>query len=150
MRLRVRFAETDQMGIAHHSAYVVWMEAARVEWLRERGLSYRQLEEEGVSLAVSAIELSYRTAARFDDEIEIETHLVEARSRRFHFAYLLTRADDEALLATGASVHVPTDASGRALRLPEEWLRPLQELAQGGGAGHEARSGPARRRPVRG
>jgi acyl-CoA thioester hydrolase len=145
MRLRVRFAETDQMGIAHHSAYVVWMEAARVEWLRERGLSYRQLEEEGVSLAVSAIELSYRTAARFDDEIEIETRLVEARSRRFRFAYLLTRPDDEALLAAGASVHVPTDASGRALRLPLEWLRPLQGLVQGEPAGQEvSRPGPAR------
>jgi acyl-CoA thioester hydrolase len=146
MRLRVRFAETDQMGIAHHSAYVVWMEAARVEWLRERGLSYRRLEEEGVSLAVSAVELSYRTAARFDDEIEIETRLVEARSRRFRFEYRLTRRDDGALLATGVSVHVPTDASGRALRLAEGWLRPLQELAQQ----DVVEPGPARRGPVRG
>jgi acyl-CoA thioester hydrolase len=128
VRLRVRFAETDQMGIAHHSAYVVWMEAARVEWLRERGLSYRRLEEEGVSLAVSRLELGYRTAARFDDEVEIETRLVQARSRRFRFEYRLTRPEDGALLATGVSEHVPTDDQGRALRLPEEWLRPLRAL----------------------
>ena len=132
VRLRVRFAETDQMGIAHHSAYVVWMEAARVEWLRERGLSYRQLEEEGVSLAVSGLELSYRAAAEFDDEIEIETRLVEARSRRFRFEYRLTRPHDSALLANGATVHVPTDESGRAIRLPEMWLEQLTGMVEGG------------------
>ncbi|HEX7003423.1 MAG TPA: thioesterase family protein [Trueperaceae bacterium] len=131
MRLRVRFAETDQMGIAHHSAYVVWLEAGRVEWLRERGLSYRQLEDEGVSLAVSGVEVGYRTAARFDDEIEVETTLVEARSRRFRFSYRLTRTEDSALLATGSTVHVPTDRRGRAMRLPEEWLDRLLGLVGG-------------------
>lgn len=131
VKLRVRFAETDQMGIAHHSAYVVWMEAARVEWLRERGLSYRQLEDEGVSLAVSGLELGYRSAARFDDEVEIETKLVEARSRRFRFNYVLTRPSDSALLASGATVHVPTDESGRAIRLPQEWLAKLTGMVEG-------------------
>lgn len=130
MRLRVRFAETDQMGIAHHSSYVVWMEAARVEWLRDRGISYRQLEEQGVSLAVSEIEVSYRAAVRFDDELEITTQLVEARSRRFRFAYQLARPDAPAQIATGASVHVPTDRQGRAMRLPDVWLRQLRSLKQ--------------------
>ena len=130
VKLRVRFAETDQMGIAHHSAYVVWMEAGRVEWLRERGLSYRELEDEGVSLAVSGLELGYRTAARFDDEIEVETRLVEARSRRFRFTYRLIRTSDAALLATGATIHVPTDESGRAIRLPQDWLDQLSQLVQ--------------------
>jgi acyl-CoA thioester hydrolase len=128
MRLRVRFAETDQMAIAHHSTYVVWMEAARVEWLRERGLSYRQLEEEGVSLAVSALEVSYRAASRFDDEIEVTADLLEARSRRFRFSYRLLRAADGTVLATGSTVHVPTDRSGRAIRLPIEWLERLQGM----------------------
>ena len=118
------------MGIAHHSTYVVWMEAGRVEWLRERGLSYRELEDEGVSLAVSGLELGYRTAARFDDEIEVETRLVEARSRRFRFTYRLVRTSDSALLATGATVHVPTDERGRAIRLPQEWLAELSQLVQ--------------------
>lgn len=131
MRLRVRFAETDQMGIAHHSSYVVWMEAARVEWLRERGMSYRQLEDEGVSLAVSAIEVAYRTAVRFDDEVEITTSLVEARSRRFRFDYRLSLPAAQAALASGVSVHVPTDRQGRAVRLPEAWLKRLQGLVEG-------------------
>lgn len=130
MKLRVRFAETDQMGIAHHSAYIVWMEAARVEWLRERGMSYRQLEEEGVSLAVSAIDVQYRVAARFDDEIEIDTRLTEARSRRFRFTYRLRRPADDTPLASGVSVHVPTDRAGRAQRLPAEWLERLRGLVQ--------------------
>jgi acyl-CoA thioester hydrolase len=130
VRLRVRFAETDQMGIAHHSSFVIWLEAARVEWLRERGLSYRQMEEEGVSLAVSGLELAYRAAARFDDELEIVARLVEARSRRFRFDYLVTRPVDGAMLATGSTVHVPTDTSGRAVRLPGSWLDALSGLVQ--------------------
>lgn len=131
MRLRVRFAETDQMGIAHHSAYLVWLEAGRVEWLRERGLSYRRLEEEGISLAVSGIEIGYRSASRFDDELEVETRLLEARSRRFRFSYRLTRPADATLIATAVSVHVPTDRSGRAIRLPQNWLGELQQLIDG-------------------
>ena len=66
-RLRVRFKETDQMGVVHHSEYPVWLEVARIEWLRERGLSYRELEDSGISLAVSELAVTYRAAARFDD-----------------------------------------------------------------------------------
>jgi acyl-CoA thioester hydrolase len=128
VRLRVRFAETDQMGIAHHSSYVVWMEAARVEWLRERGMSYRQWEEEGVSLAVSGIELEYRASAKFDDELVIETKLVEAKSRRFRFEYLVRR--DGTLLAKGVSLHTPTDRTGKAIRLPEKWLQGLEQYLE--------------------
>lgn len=130
MRLRVRFAETDQMRIAHHSSYVIWLEASRVEWLRDRGLYYRQLEDEGVSLAVSGLQLEYRAAARFDDELEVTASLVEARSRRFRFDYRVTRVADEALLARGSTVHVPTDPSGRATSLRGEWLTRLQRLLQ--------------------
>ncbi|MFO7544284.1 MAG: thioesterase family protein [Trueperaceae bacterium] len=126
--IRVRFAETDQMGIAHHSAYVVWCEAGRVEWLRRRGLSYRAMEDEGTSLAVSHIGLDYRAAARFDDELVVETRLEEARSRRVAFSYRISRPSDGALVATGRSEHVPTDADGHAVRLPERWLAPLQDL----------------------
>jgi acyl-CoA thioester hydrolase len=70
VKLRVRYAETDQMRIAHHSAYLIWFEAARVEWLRARGLDYRTLEAAGISLAVSAIEVLYHRSSRFDDELE--------------------------------------------------------------------------------
>ncbi len=125
--LRVRFAETDKMGVAHHSAYVIWMEAARVEWLRQQGLNYRDWDEDGVSLAVSGIELEYRAAAKFDDEITIETTLVEAKSRRFCFEYKIYR--DTQILALGKSLHTPTDRSGKAIRLPEEWMGKLKPLA---------------------
>ncbi|MGL4609703.1 MAG: acyl-CoA thioesterase [Trueperaceae bacterium] len=123
--LRVRFAETDQMGIAHHSAYVVWMEAARVEWLRERGVSYKDWEHEGVSLAVSGIELEYRSSSVFDDELIINTRLVEAKSRRFKFEYVMTRVSDNVLLAKGSSLHTPMDKTGKAIRLPQQWLKAL-------------------------
>jgi acyl-CoA thioester hydrolase len=129
-RLRVRFAETDQMGIAHHGAYVVWMEAARVEWLRERGMSYKEWEREGVSLAVSGIDLEYRASATFDDELIIETNLIEARSRRFRFRYVITRVADNAFLAKGSSLHTPMDQTGRAIRLPEKWLRGLERYLE--------------------
>jgi acyl-CoA thioester hydrolase len=124
--LRVRFAETDKMGVAHHSVYVIWMEAARVEWLRQQGMNYRDWDEGGVSLAVSGIELEYRAAAKFDDEITIETSLVEAKSRRFRFEYRILR--DTQLLAIGASLHTPTDRSGKAIRLPVEWMERLEKL----------------------
>jgi acyl-CoA thioester hydrolase len=122
--LRVRFAETDQMGIAHHSAYVVWCEAARVEWLRECGMSYREMEDEGLSLAVSEVRLSYRLSLRFDDAFVVETALTEARSRRFRFAYRVLKDTGE-VAASGYSLHTPTSRDGRAVRLPERWLSAL-------------------------
>ncbi len=130
MRLRVRFAETDQMGVAHHSSYVLWLEAARVEWLRERGISYAKMERSGVSLAVSGVKIDYRAAAHFDDEVEIETKLVEGKSRRFRYVYKLTRTADGALLATGETTHTPVDRSGRAIRLSRDWLEKLEPHLQ--------------------
>ncbi len=125
MNLRVRFAETDQMGVAHHSAYVIWLEAARVEWLRERGLDYRRLEAEGVSLAVSAISVQYHRSSRFDDELQVRATLSELRSRRVRYHYLITR--DEQKIATAESLHTPVDPSGRVIRLPTVWLRALEK-----------------------
>ncbi|MDZ7703725.1 MAG: thioesterase family protein [Trueperaceae bacterium] len=120
MKLRVRFAETDQMGIAHHSAYVVWLEAARVEWLRDRGVSYRELEDEGVSLAVSQVSIDYRRSLCFDDEVTIDTTLSVAKSRRFRYDYRLTRGDD--LIALASTLHTPMDRTGRAIRFPQKWF----------------------------
>ena len=123
MKLRVRFAETDQMGVAHHSAYIVWFEAARVEWLRARGLDYRRLEASGISLAVSAISVQYLKSSRFDDELFIDARLSELKSRRVCYHYAVYR--DETRIATGESLHTPVDKDGRTLRLPKGWLEAL-------------------------
>lgn len=131
LQLRVRFAETDQMGVAHHAIYPVWMEAGRVQWMRAYGISYADIEASGISLAVSAMELSYRVGAHFDDLITVATRLVRARSRLLRFEYTLTRgAGTPTLIATGATVHVPTDRQGRAVRLPPEWLTPIAALVE--------------------
>lgn len=123
IHIRVRFVETDQMGIAHHGSYAAWLEMGRVEWLRGRGLSYRTMEEEGVSLAVSKLEIDYRAAVRFDDELAIETRLLEGRSRRFVFRYRVVLGD--ALVATGSSLHTPIDRTRKAVRMPDRWMRAL-------------------------
>lgn len=124
MTFRVRFAETDQMGVAHHGAYVVWFEAARVEWMRERGLSYRDFEASGLSMAVAGLEIDYRAAARFDDLLHIDCDLTVLRSRRVAFRYRLV-GEEGRLLAHARTVHVPTDRSGRAVRLPTDWTDAL-------------------------
>ncbi len=126
-KLRVRFAETDQMGIVHHSNYAIWFELARVKWLEERNMSYKEWEESGVSLAVSELNVNYRNAAKFDDEINVEVKLTVAKSRRSHFEYRLFRTADNALIATGRTTHTPTNPQGQAIRLPEQWLSQLQE-----------------------
>lgn len=119
--LRVRFAETDQMGVAHHGAYAAWLEVARVEWLRERGHAYTDLEAAGVSLAVASLQVSYRAAARFDDQLRIATQLTQAGSRGCTFAYRIERETDGVLVASAETRHVATDRSGKAVRLPPPW-----------------------------
>ncbi len=125
MKLRVRFVETDQMGVAHHSAYVPWLEAGRVEWLRERGLSYREMEDGGMSLAVAHVEVSYRAACYFDDLLEVHSTLTEVRSRQVSFAYRISRPADDVLIASATTLHVPTNREGKAMRLAERWLAPM-------------------------
>ena len=129
LSLHVRYAETDAMGVAHHSAYVVWLEAARVRWLKERGLNYRDLEAGGVNLAVSGVTLDYRTSAKFDDEVVADTRLTEVKSRRLRFEYVLTRPDGT-LLAKGSTLHTPMNRAGKVTRVPSEWLERLQGLLE--------------------
>lgn len=121
------------MGVAHHSAYVVWLEAARVEWMRDRGLSYRDLETSGVSMAVSGLDVRYRRAARFDDVLRVECDLVALRSRYGRYRYRIV--DEEGhVVAHASSDHVPTDRRGRAVRLPEAWLSVLRQHVRPDGA----------------
>lgn len=130
--LRVRFAETDQMRIAHHGAYAAWLEVGRVEWLRHHGYAYTQLEAQGVSLAVVEIELRYHHAARFDDLLRVQTRLERVASRGCSFAYRIERHRDDLLVASGRTRHVAVDREGRPVRLPDDWLGFLrQRLADG-------------------
>ncbi len=125
LTLRVRFAETDKMGIAHHSSYVLWLEAGRIEWLRKQGMSYLEWEEAGILLSVNHLSIKYRKAAYFDDELNIEINLSEARQRRIRFSYSITRVNDEALIAIGETLHIPTNPNGKAISIPKDWVMQL-------------------------
>ncbi len=127
--LEVRYAETDQMGVVHHGAYVPWLEVGRVHWLRAAGVEYAELEREGLFFPVVELELRYRRALRFGQEVEVRTRLAELASRRLVFAYEVAPLGG-GLAAAGQSVHVPQDASGRVRRLPEALYDLLQSLLE--------------------
>src|ERR1700761_4004333 len=94
VRLRVRFYETDLMGIVHHGSYVAYLEVARVEWLRRRGVAYGTWAARGMHLAVVEMSLRYRAPARFDDELDVETMLGEKKAASIRFDYRILRAAD--------------------------------------------------------
>jgi acyl-CoA thioester hydrolase len=116
-RLRVRYAETDQMGVVYHANYFVWFEVGRVELLRSLGHSYRDLETAGINLPVIRAECDYRRPARYDDELEVRTTGRLISSLRVEFRYQLVRVDDDMVLATARTEHVPLNRDGRPCRL---------------------------------
>jgi acyl-CoA thioester hydrolase len=116
--VRVRYAETDQMGVAWHGNYLAWFEIARTDWLRERGLAYRDLEQGGLRLPVIEAEARFLRPARYDDVLDVRARLESLGRARVRFAYRVERAGE--LLATGATEHATVDADGRPRRLPEE------------------------------
>ncbi|MEK6371832.1 MAG: thioesterase family protein [Acidobacteriota bacterium] len=105
-RTRVRYAETDQMAIAHHANYIVWFEIGRTDLCRAAGFPYKQIEERGLILVVTEVVCRYRAPYRYDDEVVIRTSVAEAASRMMKFAYELYDAAGERLHATGSSSHV--------------------------------------------
>ena len=118
--LRVRFAETDLMGIVHHAAYLVYFETGRVEWLRRRGITYVAWTKRGVHLPVVSAELRYRATARFDDLLVVETTLAKLRAVSLDFAYRLTRPEDNMLIAEGETRLACVDTEHRLFRIPED------------------------------
>lgn len=123
-RVRVRYAETDQMGVVYHANYIVWMEVGRVEFCRSAGLSYRDMEREGaLHLAVIEANCRYIAPARYDDEIDIETSIEKATPRGVRFAYIMTHADSGRKLAEGFSRHLFLDRELKPMRLPERFYR---------------------------
>ena len=129
-RLRVRYAETDQMGVVYHSNYFIWFEIGRVELMRQMGFSYRDMEQaDGLFIAVVDASCRYKAPARYDDEIIVRTHLKNVRGSVVHFGYELVRADDRELLAEGETTHIVTDAQMKVATLPEKYLKAFREAA---------------------
>ncbi|MFI5073199.1 MAG: acyl-CoA thioesterase [Terriglobales bacterium] len=127
-RLRVRYAETDQMGVVYHANHFIWFEVGRVELLRQLGFSYRDMEEKDQCfIAVVDARCRYKAPARYDDEITVRTHLKNVRESVIHFVYELIRTDDGVLLAEGETVHIVTDAEMKATALPAKYMSAFRE-----------------------
>jgi acyl-CoA thioester hydrolase len=132
--IRVRYAETDQMGVVYYSNYLVWFEIGRVELLRSLGLSYSRLEtEHGCILPVVEAKCRYRASARYDDELQIETSPALLRGSVIKFAYKIWRkpsqeGEERKLLAEGETVHVVCDPRMNKTQLPEQYVEALRAM----------------------
>ena len=124
-RVRVRYAETDKMGVVYYANYLVWFEVGRTDLLRESGWDYREMEKEGYALPVIEAHCTYREPAKYDDVLDVRTTGMLLSPVRVRFTYEIVRAADAAMLATGTTIHATLDRAGRPCRLPERvrtWL----------------------------
>lgn len=129
-RVRVRYAETDQMGIVYHANYLVWFEVGRVELMRSLGLDYKRLEaEEDCWIAVVEATARYKSPARYDDELIVETSVVSARGPVVRFAYSIVRAEDGLLLCEGETVHVVVGRDMKRRAIPKRYAELLAPAA---------------------
>jgi len=124
--IRVRYQETDQMGVVYYANYLVWFEVARTEYLRSLGISYRKLEEKGIYLMVASVGCRYKSPAVYDDVVKISSWISEMRNSSLTFNYEILVKDR--ISATGESVHVFTDHDYKPVRIPKE-LAGLREKA---------------------
>jgi acyl-CoA thioester hydrolase len=121
-QLRVRYAETDQMGVVYHANYIVWMEIGRVEYFRARGIRYRDMErDEGILLVVVEAHCRYHSPARYDEEVTIRTWIEDANARMITFGYEMTDSNTACHLATGETKHVFCGADQKPKKLPEKY-----------------------------
>ena len=122
-RLRVRYAETDQMGVVYHANYIIWMEVGRTEFCREAGVVYRDLEDkEHLRLAVIEANCRFVAPARYDDEVEIHTSIEEANPRILRFRYEIKRSSDQVKLAEGHTKHIFLDTNMKLAKLPPAYF----------------------------
>jgi acyl-CoA thioester hydrolase len=122
-RLRVRYAETDNMGVVYHSNYAIWFEVGRVEFMRDLGLEYRTMEKEDhCHIPVVDLRVRYKAPALYDDEIVVRTRLANVRRSLLHFVYEVLRAADGMLLATGETMHIIVDDKFQRRPLPEKYI----------------------------
>jgi acyl-CoA thioester hydrolase len=121
-RVRVRYAETDQMGVVYHSNYLIWFEVGRVELIRQLGLDYKRLEEEyGCGITVVDVHVRYRAPARYDDELVVQTTLLAARGPVIRFGYKILREEDGVLLCEGETMHVVVGRDMKKRSLPPKY-----------------------------
>src|SRR6266480_7769943 len=117
--LRVRYAETDKMGVVYHANYLIWFEIGRTEFCRARGFSYRDMEEnENAFLVVAESYCRYKAPAYYDELLVVRTHITELRRRSLRFGYEIIRDSDGTIIAEGETGHVVTDANGRVRSMP--------------------------------
>ena len=124
--VRVRYAETDQMGVVYHANYLVWFEIGRTEFCRARGFAYREMEEnDRAFLVVAESYCRYKAPAYYDDELIVRTHVTELRRRSVRFGYEVVRLSDGTIIAEGETGHVVTNADGRVISMPEHYRTAL-------------------------
>jgi acyl-CoA thioester hydrolase len=126
--IRVRYAETDQMGIVHHANYLTWFEVGRSDLCRAKGFSYKEMEVEGdVMMVVAEAYCRYKSPAFYEDVLSVRTQVGELRSRSIRFIYEVFRESDETLIAEGETLHVVTDKNKKVITLPEIYRNRLTE-----------------------
>ncbi|HEY4011455.1 MAG TPA: thioesterase family protein [Acidobacteriaceae bacterium] len=131
-RVRVRYAETDQMGVVYHANYLVWFEVGRVEFIRQMGMDYRSMEkEENAMIAVVEATARYKAPARYDDELIVRTTLAGLRGPIVRFRYAVLRVADEQLLCEGETVHVVVGRDLKRREMPERYAKQFQTLLHG-------------------
>jgi acyl-CoA thioester hydrolase len=123
-RIRVRYAETDQMGVVYHANHFIWFEVGRVEFLRQLGFSYKNMEsEDDCFIAVVDASCRYKAPVHYDDEVVVRTFLKHVREKVIHFGYELLSAEGGRLLAEGETTHIVANAQMKPRRLPEKYMK---------------------------
>src|SRR5215510_2824187 len=129
--IRVRYAETDQMGVVYHSNYLIWFEIGRVEFMRALGFEYKLMEsEDNCYIVVAEVSCRYLHPARYDELVRVRTRIAQAGNRVVKYFYELLRDSDGALLATGATTHVICGRDGKPKSLPEKYRKKFRELSE--------------------
>lgn len=130
VKLRVRYAETDQMGVVYHANHLIWFEVGRVEFFRQLGFSYQEMEhKDNCYIVVVEARCRYKAPARYDDEVLVRTYLRNVRESIVHFGYELVRASDGTLLAEGETTHVVTDGDMKRRAIPQKYMQLFRTAA---------------------
>ena len=128
--IRVRYAETDQMGVVYHSNHLIWFEVGRVELMRALGFDYKQMEiQDDTYIVVADAHCRYHHPARYDELLTVRTRILEAKNRTLKFGYELYRQSDNKLLAEGHTIHVACNRAGHVRQFPEEYKRAFLRIA---------------------